>query len=86
VNRRSPGQPDAPAFLPEERVPLADALAAFTSGTAYVNHDEQSGHLAAGMRADLAVLDRSIFEVGEGTVADASVDLTVASGNIVYQR
>ena len=86
VNRRSPSQPEAPAFLPEERVPLAEALAAFTSGTAYVNHDEASGHLARGMRADLAVLDRDIFSGAGGTIADASVDLTVASGAIVYQR
>ncbi len=86
VNRRSPTKPDAPAFLPEERVPLADALAAFTSGTAHVNHDEASGFLAPGMRADLAVLDRDIFRMAEGTIADASVDLTVASGHVVYQR
>lgn len=86
VNRRNPGQPDAPAFLPHERVPLADALAAFTSGTAHVNHDDDSGVLAAGMRADLAVLDRNIFDASEGTIADASVDLTVASGAVVYRR
>jgi predicted amidohydrolase YtcJ len=86
VNRRSPAKPDAPAFLPGERVPLADALAAFTSGTAHVNHDVESGHLAAGMRADLAVLDRNIFALAEGTIADAQVDLTLASGNVVYQR
>jgi predicted amidohydrolase YtcJ len=38
------------------------------------------------MRADLAVLDRDIFNLAEGTIADASVDLTVASGRVVYQR
>jgi predicted amidohydrolase YtcJ len=86
VNRRSPATPDAPAFLPEERVNLGEALAAFTSGTAHVNHDEESGRLAPGMRADLAVLDRDIFSLAEGTIADASVDLTLASGEVVYQR
>jgi predicted amidohydrolase YtcJ len=86
VNRRSFSAPDTPAFLPEERVGLAEALAAFTSGTAHVNHDEESGRLASGMRADLAVLDRDIFNIAEGTIADASVDLTVASGQVVYQR
>jgi predicted amidohydrolase YtcJ len=86
VNRRNPDEPDAPAFLPEERVPLPEALAAFTSGTAHVNHDEASGRLAQGMRADLAVLDRNIFGRTGGTIADASVDLTIASGNVVYRR
>ncbi len=87
VNRRSPAEPDMPAFLPGERVALADAVAAFTSGTAYVNHDEKdSGSLKVGMRADLAVLDRDIFAASEGTIADASVELTVASGQVVYRR
>jgi predicted amidohydrolase YtcJ len=87
VNRRNPAEPDSPAFLPEERLPLADAVAAFTSGTAYVNHDEQSsGRLAQGMRADIAVLDRNIFAMSEGTVADAGVDLTVAAGQVVHHR
>ena len=87
VNRRNPGEPDSPAFLPEERVSLEQAVAAFTSGTAYINHDEHdSGRLASGMRADIAVLDRNIFSATEGTIADASVDLTVAAGQVVYHR
>jgi predicted amidohydrolase YtcJ len=85
VNRRNPGTPDAAAFLPEERIPLPEALAAFTSGTAYVNHDDtDSGRLEPGMRADLAVIDRDIFDLDDGTIADASVELTVASGRVVY--
>jgi predicted amidohydrolase YtcJ len=86
VNRRGHSTPDAPAFLPEERVSLEVALAAFTSGTAHVNHDEDAGRLEPGMRADLAVLDRDIFALREGTIADASVDLTVASGSVVFRR
>jgi predicted amidohydrolase YtcJ len=87
VNRHNPGVPDAPAFLPEERVSLDVAVAAFTSGTAYVNHDEHdSGRLAAGMRADIAVLDRNIFSPDGGTVADAAVDLTLAAGVVVHHR
>jgi hypothetical protein len=86
VNRRNPGTPDVPAFLPEERVSLTEAVAAFTSGTAHVNHDEEAGRLTPGSRADLAVLDRNIFDLVEGTVADASVDLTVASGRVVHRR
>ncbi len=87
VNRRDPAQLDAAAFLPEERVPLDVAVAAFTSGTAYINHDEHdSGRLSPGMRADIAVLDRNIFALQEGTVADAAVDLTLAAGKVVHHR
>ena len=67
VNRVDPENRDNAPFLPEERVSLADAIAAFTSGTAYINHDEHdSGRLAQGMRADLAVLNRNIFESSSG--------------------
>jgi predicted amidohydrolase YtcJ len=87
VHRRDPAQPAAAPFLPEERVPLDRAVAAFTSGTAFVNHDEHdSGRLAPGMRADVAVLDRNIFSLDEGTIADAVVDLTLAAGKVVHHR
>lgn len=87
VNRRNPAEPESAAFLPDERVPLPQALAAFTSGTAYVNHDDQdSGRLVPGSRADIAVVDRNIFGLSEGTIGDAAVDLTVAAGQVVYHR
>ncbi len=38
-----PGQGEV--FLPDERIGLADAIAAFTIGSAYVNHAEQVGRL-----------------------------------------
>jgi predicted amidohydrolase YtcJ len=86
VNRRDPGRPESPAFLPEERVALADAVAAFTSGTAYVNHDAESGRLAEGMRADLAVVDSNFFADGAEPVSSARVESTIAAGDVVYRR
>jgi predicted amidohydrolase YtcJ len=62
------------------------ALEAFTAGSAYVNHDEDGGSLQVGCRADLALLDRNVFTAGAGAVADARVDMTVASGKVVYER
>ncbi|GAA0495609.1 amidohydrolase [Streptomyces olivaceiscleroticus] len=63
VHRRRPGAaPDAPAFLPEQRLDLGAALAAYTAGSAYVNHLDDTGTIRAGNLADLAVLDRDPFE------------------------
>jgi predicted amidohydrolase YtcJ len=59
------------------------ALAAFTAGSAYVNHDDDAGSLAVGKRADLALLDRNLFS--SGPVGDARVEMTVASGRVVYE-
>jgi predicted amidohydrolase YtcJ len=84
VNRRDHLTVEAPAFLPEERVPLAAAVAAFTSGTAFVNHDDAGGMLTVGSRADLAIVDRNVFDLPEGTIADSQVELTIASGDVVF--
>ncbi|MGI5472671.1 amidohydrolase [Streptomyces sp. CA-132043] len=63
VHRRQPGAgPDAPAFLPEQRLDLGAALAAYTAGSAHVNHLDDTGTIRTGHLADLAVLDRDPFE------------------------
>ena len=67
VNRTAPTYPYTEEgrrelFLPEERIDLPTALAAFTMGTAYVNHlDQVTGSIEVGKFADLAVIDRNLF-------------------------
>jgi predicted amidohydrolase YtcJ len=73
-----------PAFLPDERLSLDEALTAFTAGSAYVNHDDQGGAIAPGRRADLAVLDVDVLADGAPPVADATVELTLAAGVVVH--
>ena len=73
-------------FLPEERLDLIDALAAFTAGSAYVNHlDEETGTLEVGKLADLAVLDRDLFDRGAGAIGEARVVGTFIEGSAVYE-
>ena len=72
VERKAPAsrtRASATVFLPEERLDLIDALAAFTNGSAYVNHlDDETGTLEVGKLADLAVLDRDLFDRGAGPI------------------
>jgi predicted amidohydrolase YtcJ len=84
VRRIDPEHRDNAPFLPSERLSLDDALTAFTSGSAYLNHDDAGGTLAVGKRADLAVLDQDVFSL-DGKLADASVVTTIASGQVVYR-
>lgn len=73
-------------LLPEERLELIDALAAFTAGSAHVNHlDEETGTLEVGKLADLAVLDRDLFDRGAGAVGEARVVGTFVGGAPVYE-
>jgi predicted amidohydrolase YtcJ len=90
VNRRMPADypyrvNDGDVFLPEERLDLATAIAAFTMGTAYVNHlDELTGSIEVGKFADLAVIDRNLFEQPVEEIADAVVEQTFVEGERVY--
>ncbi len=85
VNRLNPDEPDLPPLNAAERIGLADALAAFTTGSAYVNHREgDSGTIAPGMLADLVVLDRDPFS--GGPIHDTGVDLTIVGGQVVYEE
>ena len=75
----------ADVFLPEERLDLATSIAAFTMGSAYVNHlDIETGSIEVGKHADLAVLDRNVFAAPPEEIADARCVETFVEGRRVH--
>ncbi len=73
VNRTLPGA-EAEPLLPGQRLGLAEALAAYTIGSAYVNHlDDQA-----------VVLDRDPFRGAPGEIASTAVEFTYVAGEQVY--
>jgi predicted amidohydrolase YtcJ len=86
VNRQTvDGQPPG-GWLPSEKLSLPEALAAFGRGSAYAAFaDDRRGTVAAGMDADLVVLDRDILADGPSSIIGARVTLTVAGGEIVHE-
>ncbi|HJD82335.1 amidohydrolase [Kitasatospora aureofaciens] len=84
VNRMEPGAVDGRVFLPEQRLDLASALAAYTAGSAHVNGHDDAGTLAVGQLADLVVLDRDILTGPPTEIADARVERTYVGGELVY--
>jgi hypothetical protein len=92
VNRKTPptylyGNDNHEVFLPEERLDLATSIAAFTMGSAYVNHlDEVTGSIEVGKFADVAVVDRDLFAHPVDEIASAQVDATFVQGASVYER
>ena len=86
VTRISPEDRSAAAFLPEEALDLSAALAAFTSGSAYVNHlDAETGSVEVGKLADLVVVDRNLFATNAGPLGDARILLTLVEGEVVHE-
>ena len=77
---------EKPAFLPNERLELIDALAAFTVGSAWVNHLERDvGSIEVGKAADLVVLDRDLFDRGAGEIGETRVVATFIDGIAVHE-
>ncbi|WP_329551412.1 amidohydrolase [Streptomyces sp. NBC_00696] len=83
VNRVEPGGA-GPVFLPGERLDLAAALTAYTAGSAYANHLDDTGHVTAGALADLVVLDRDPFAAPPEEIGETRVALTYVGGKEVY--
>ncbi|GAA5213258.1 amidohydrolase [Streptomyces thinghirensis] len=86
VNRVLPDAPaGTPAFLPEQRLDLGTALAAYTAGSAYANHlDAETGTIAPGFLADLVVLDRDPFAGPAEEIGATRVAQTFVGGRRVY--
>ncbi|WP_020135148.1 amidohydrolase [Streptomyces sp. 351MFTsu5.1] len=86
VNRVSPGAPEGtPEFLPGQRLDLGTALAAYTAGSAHVNHlDDITGSITVGKSADLVVLDRDPFTAPPEEIAATRVLETFVEGRRVH--
>ncbi|MEU9316142.1 amidohydrolase [Streptomyces sp. NPDC048295] len=84
VNRMQPGETDGRVFLPEQRLDLATAVAAYTAGSAHVNGMDDAGTLRPGHLADLVVLDRDIFTAPAEQIHTARVLQTYVGGSRVY--
>lgn len=78
-----PGRAGTDPFLPGQALPVEAAFAAYTSGSAWVNHRDDAGRIAPGAVADLVVLDRDPFAAPDDLGA-ARVRSTWVDGECVH--
>jgi predicted amidohydrolase YtcJ len=76
------GEPQA-GWTPDERLPIAQALAAYTAGSAYQAFDDDAGTLVPGMRADFCVVETDITELSGREIGDVPVMQTYLAGSLV---
>ena len=85
IRRIDPLDDDATEVLvPEERISLEEAIAAFTIHAAFVNHHEdETGSIETGKLADLVVLDQNLFEIDPASISNTAAILTLLGGRPV---
>jgi predicted amidohydrolase YtcJ len=87
VTRRTLDGKNPGGWVPEQKVSVAEALHAYTVGSAFAEREESiKGSLAPGKLADLVVLSEDIFHIDPVEIANTRVEMTVFDGKIVYQR
>jgi hypothetical protein len=73
------------SYFPEEKLTIAQALYAYTQGSAYAEFSESyKGTLAPGMVADFVVLDRDLTRIPPHEILGTKVLRTVVAGHPTY--
>ncbi len=80
-----PGRAGSDPFLPEQALDLDTAFAAYTSGSAWVNHRDDAGVIEVGAVADLVVLDRDPFAAPPEEIGAARAVSTWVDGECVHE-
>ncbi len=87
VTRQTLGGEPVGGWFPEERVDVETMLRSYTVNSAYAAEEEDiKGRLIPGMLADIAVLDRDIFQIEPSQLQHVKVLMTVVDGQVVYER
>jgi predicted amidohydrolase YtcJ len=88
VNRRTLDGKHPEGWFPEQKVSVAEALEAYTVGSAYAAFEEKDrGSLEPGKLADLVELSRDILAPAERDhIAATQVLLTMVGGKVVFEK
>jgi len=85
VTRATLDGKNAGGWFPEQKITLAEAIEAYTMGSAYAEFAENyKGSLTAGKLADIVLLDSDLFALAPERIQDAKVITTIVGGKIVY--
>jgi predicted amidohydrolase YtcJ len=72
-------------WFPEQKLTVAEAVEAYTMGSAYAEFQEQEkGSIVPGKLADMVVLSDDIFSIDPTKIRDVKVLKTIVGGKIVW--
>src|SRR5213593_3683563 len=74
-------------WVPEQKIAIADAVAAYTRAAAFAEFQERDkGTIARGKLADLVILTDDVLTIPAPQIKDVRVLTTIVGGKVVYQR
>jgi predicted amidohydrolase YtcJ len=83
VTRRTLDGAHPNGWIPEQKITVAEAVHAYTMGSAYASFDEKiKGSIEPGKLADLVVLTDDIFSIDPVKIADTKVYATIFDGRL----
>ena len=83
--RRDNTTPQRPPWLPDQALPIVDALWGYTQGAAFAGGEEQrKGSLTVGKLGDAVVLREDLLTVPQQNMVENGVQATILGGKVVY--
>ena len=74
-------------WLPEQKLSVAEAVEAYTMGSAYAEFQEkEKGSITPGKLADMVILSDDIFSIDPKLIRDVQVETTIMDGKVVWQK
>lgn len=87
VSRELPAGGPVGGWHPDEKLSMADAVAAYTLGAAYAEFQETvKGSIAQGKFADLVIMEKDLFEISKKEILQTPVAMTILAGKIVFKK
>jgi predicted amidohydrolase YtcJ len=74
-------------WVPEQKISVADAVEAYTMGSAYAEFQEnEKGSITPGKLADMVILSDDIFSIDPKLIRNVQVETTIVGGKVVWQK
>ena len=72
-------------WIPEEKITLAEAVQAYTMGSAFAEFQERDkGSITPGKLADMVILSNNIFDLEPEAIRNVKVETTIVGGKVVF--